>query len=211
MGFFDSIDEALFGEDPDDLAKQNAKQSIKQAQKYYDKFLKQFIQPAQDREEMLWDVALGYAKDIPGMIGAGFDTAQRALSRYGAAAQGDILDQGDELVAGMDQRFASSGLYGSTGHAGAVSGISAGTQRALAALNASVGQQSAGLEQQRTGALVGANQNLSGLYQGRAGHDLAFLGTQLNAANQAPVFANPGGLPNFMQFGIGLTDALVPG
>jgi hypothetical protein len=211
MGLLDGLTDAVFGEDSEDVAKQNAKQSIKQAQKYYDKFLKQFIQPAQDREEMLWDVALGYAKDIPGMIGTGFDTAQRALSRYGAAAQGDILDQGDELVAGMDQRFASSGLYGSTGHAGAVSGISAGTQRALAALSASVGQESAGLERQRTGALVGANQNLASMYQNRAGHDLSFLGTQLNAANQAPVFANPGGLPNFMQAGIGLVDSLVPG
>lgn len=202
MGLFDDLDEFVFGEDPDDLAKQNAKQSIKQAQKYYNQFLKQFIEPAQDRESMLWDVALGYAKDIPGLVGKGFDSAQRALSNYGQVASGDILDQGDEMVAGADMRAASAGLYGSGGHTGAVGGISAGTQRALGALRASLGQQSAGLETQRTGALAGAYGDISRLYTGQASHDLSFLSTQLGAANQAPVFTNPGGGDPAIQGGI---------
>ncbi len=193
MGWLSDTLDSVFGEDSDDIAEANNKGAITQSQKFYDEFLKQFIEPAESKQNMLWDVALGFASDQPGIINKGFDRAGLGISRMHQAGQTDILDQGENLAADLGQIYATSGLYGSDAHGGALQGATTGTQRALGQLSALIGGQSAGLETSRAGMLAGANQNLSSMYAGRAGHDLNFLNSKLNASLQAPYFADSGG------------------
>lgn len=215
MGFLDFLDpfdvlDDLF-EDPADTAKKNAGAAITQSQDFYDQFLDQFIAPAKSKHDMAWDVALGFAEDVPETLTTGYDRARVGIDRMASQGRADILDMEENSRAGAGQTFASRGLYGSGAHGGALDGVTSSTARALGTLQSMLAGQYSSLETGRAHALSGAFGNLANMHAGRAGSELQFMGQQVGAAMGAPVFADPGGLPPWLQGGIGLIDAIVPG
>lgn len=154
------------------------------------------------------DTAEKGLKGVVQGLNKGFGQARADLSQFGNSARRGVLTNQAQGMAQMTQRLQSAGLANSTVMANAQAGMAARTSRELADVDERLGALFANLRTAQTGAVAGAQTNLSQFQAGRAQSDFAnrtgYINLYLGSAAQKPdPWAAIGAGLNTMSAGLG--------
>lgn len=139
---------------------------------------------------------LGHIDTLGQQVGAQgtFGQAEQLMSQIGGAARTEIQDQALKTAAQAEQDLITRGLGNTTMRTAAQRGVSADTQKALAAQSEREAAARAGLLTQRAQAEMGIGQMKAGAIEGRqdTGPDLNMFASLLQAAAAADKAAGSG-------------------
>lgn len=164
-----------------------------QAKQYFETALKPFFESAKADTEYFGQAAIAAQKDALERIPQQYREARAGVAQQGRVGTQQILDAQSRAMAASQQAAIDAGLSGSTAQVAAGRGVSADTSRALAGLQAGLGQLYSSLDVGQAQAEQAGAAQLSGLLQGQASSAQNLLGLAFSGMNQSVIEQDSGG------------------